>query len=170
MDNANVTAHDHSTFFTTLPSLLAQSDGTAPPASAANGEAGVSGELQDSALANDGSIPSATPGLFDSPLFLMMVLFLVLLWVFMLRGTSKEKKKRQQLLDTMGKGDRVQTVGGILGTVVEIKDDEVLLKVDENANTKLRFSRAAIQTIISEKPDKPDTADQAADKDEKSTK
>jgi len=52
------------------------------------------------------------------------------------------------MLAALKKGDKVQTAGGILGTVVEVRDSEVVVKVDENANTRLRFARSAIQAVL----------------------
>ena len=43
------------------------------------------------------------------------------------------------------KGDKVTSIGGICGTVVEVRDDELVVKVDENNNIRLRFSRWAIR-------------------------
>ena len=54
------------------------------------------------------------------------------------------------MLDTLKKGDRVQTIGGVLGTVVEARDTDVLVKVDESSNTKIRFSRNAIHRVLDE--------------------
>ncbi len=47
------------------------------------------------------------------------------------------------------KNDRVVTIGGIVGTVATVKEDEVTLKVDESNNTKITFSRVAIQRVMS---------------------
>jgi preprotein translocase subunit YajC len=54
------------------------------------------------------------------------------------------------MLSQLKRGDRVQTIGGILGTVVEARESEVVLKVDESANTKIRFSRSAIHRVLDE--------------------
>ena len=48
------------------------------------------------------------------------------------------------------KGDKVRTIGGILGTVVDIRDDEVVIKVDEATNTKLHLVRSAISKVLAE--------------------
>ena len=64
------------------------------------------------------------------------------------RSQSKEKKKRKLMLEAMHKGDKVQTAGGVLGTVIELREQEVVLKVDENNNTRMRFSRSAIQQVL----------------------
>jgi len=44
----------------------------------------------------------------------------------------------------------VQTIGGILGTVIEAREGDVLLKVDESSNTKIRFARSAIHRVLEE--------------------
>ena len=53
--------------------------------------------------------------------------------------------------NTLPRGaDRVQTIGGILGKVVEAEETKVLLKVDESSNTKIWFSRSAIDRVLEE--------------------
>ncbi len=50
----------------------------------------------------------------------------------------------------MAKNDRVLTIGGVIGTVLSVKDSEVVLKVDESTNTKMTFVKTAIQKIITD--------------------
>ena len=52
------------------------------------------------------------------------------------------------MLDALKKNDRVQTIGGVLGTVVDVRDNEVLVKVDETNNVKIRFNRTAIKEVL----------------------
>ena len=77
---------------------------------------------------------------------------LLLVAVFMIVMTSRSKKRQERertdMLSGMKKGDRVQTIGGIIGKVVEVDGQEVLLKVDETSNTKIRFRRDAIHRVI----------------------
>lgn len=87
-----------------------------------------------------------------NPMFLVLLVMGVF-FVFMMGGQRKEKKKRAKLLASIKKGDRVQTMGGMLGAVVELRDTEIVLKVDENANTRIKFSRSAIQSVVSERPE-----------------
>jgi preprotein translocase subunit YajC len=63
---------------------------------------------------------------------------------------KKEQKQRDDMLKNMKRGDRVMTIGGILGTVVEVRDNAVVLKVDESSNTKIKFTRDAIKTVVAE--------------------
>jgi len=53
------------------------------------------------------------------------------------------------MVQTLGKNDRVRTIGGIIGTVVDIKDDEITLKVDESNNTKIKVAPSAIGKNLS---------------------
>ena len=93
--------------------------------------------------------PTSTPT--SSPFFLLMMLFLFVMIIFMFGGQRKEKKKRAAMLAALNKGDKIQTVGGILGTIVEVRDQEVVVKVDENTNSRLRFARSAVQSVVEEK-------------------
>lgn len=141
-----------------LPLLLAQTDPAAPPAAPAQPappnvvpEGPIEGQQAGTVDPATGTT-TAPPGAGPSSSFMWIILLaFVLLWVFMLGGQRKEKKKREQLLSSIKKGDKVQTVGGELGTVMEIRDNEVVLKVDENNNTRIRYARSAIQTVVHEK-------------------
>lgn len=90
--------------------------------------------------------PAPAPGLSQMlfPLLLMGAVFYFLL----IRPQSAEKKRREAMLSALKKNDRVVTAGGILGTVLHVKDDEVTLKVDESSNTKITFTRSAIQRVL----------------------
>jgi len=52
------------------------------------------------------------------------------------------------MVQTLAKNDKVRTIGGIIGTVVDIKDDEITLKVDESNNTKIKVLPSAISRNV----------------------
>ena len=54
------------------------------------------------------------------------------------------------MLAKMKKGDEIQTIGGEYGRVVDVRDDRVLVKVDETSNTKIWYSRNAIHRVVTE--------------------
>lgn len=91
--------------------------------------------------------PASDPG-FGMLLFILPVL--VLMVVFSAVAQRKEKKRREALLSAVKKHDRVLTSGGIIGSVVETTPDTVVLKVDENSNVRMTFSRSAVQQILKE--------------------
>ena len=76
--------------------------------------------------------------------FMLMAIILGVFYFIWFRPQSQERKKRQELLSKIKKNDRVYTSGGIYGTVMSVKDDEVMLRVDEDTNTRIRVMRWAI--------------------------
>lgn len=72
---------------------------------------------------------------------------LVLYW-FLIRGQRKQQSKVEQMRAGLKRNDRVQTVGGIIGTVVDVRENEVIVKVDETNNVKMRFVRSAIGSVL----------------------
>ena len=71
----------------------------------------------------------------------------ILMFVFSGRNRKKEEKKRKEMLTNLKKGDKVTMIGGELGTVIEVRDDEVTVKVDETNNVRMRFARWAIRGV-----------------------
>ena len=65
-----------------------------------------------------------------------------------LDGIVKQQKELQKFRDGLKKGDKVVTIGGIYGTVVEIKDKSVLVEVDKDV--KIRVDKNAVQGDFSE--------------------
>ena len=70
-----------------------------------------------------------------------------LLYMFMGRSKRKQAAKRKEMLASLKKGAKVTTIGGIIGTVIEIREDEVTVKVDETNNARLRLTRWAIRGV-----------------------
>jgi preprotein translocase subunit YajC len=101
------------------------------------------------APSTQGQPPPPLFQILGSPLFLV-ALMLAALWIFTSGGKRKEERKRQDMLKQLKKGDRIQTIGGVLGTVVDARDNEVVVKVDESSNTKVRFARSAIHRVMEE--------------------
>jgi preprotein translocase subunit YajC len=54
------------------------------------------------------------------------------------------------MIESLKKNDRVQTIGGILGTVLDVKDNEITIKIDESNNTKMRIIPGAVSRVITE--------------------
>ncbi len=70
-------------------------------------------------------------------MWIMLILIIVVMWFFMIRPQRKQQKELQQFRDSLKKGDKVVTVGGIYGTVVEVKDTTLILEVDSNVKIKV---------------------------------
>ena len=75
-------------------------------------------------------------------MWIMLALIFVVMWFFMIRPQRKQQKELQNFRDSLKKGDKVVTIGGIYGTVDEIKDNSVLIIVDRDV--KIRVSKNAL--------------------------
>ena len=75
-------------------------------------------------------------------MWIMLILIFVVMWFFMIRPQRKQQKELQNFRDSLKKGDKVVTIGGIYGTVTEIKEGSVLIEVDNNV--KIRVSKQAL--------------------------
>lgn len=74
--------------------------------------------------------------------FLPLVAILVIFWIFMIRPQAKRQKELKKFRESIQKGDKIITTGGIYGKVTSIKDNMVIVQVDEN--TKLTVDKASV--------------------------
>ncbi len=95
-----------------------------------------------------------TPPSGTSGLPLLFPALLMALVVYMLLSSRSQKKREQRERDEMharlARNDRVLTIGGVIGTVLSVKDNDVVLKVDESTNTKMTFIKTAIQRVLTD--------------------
>jgi preprotein translocase subunit YajC len=77
--------------------------------------------------------------------FLPMIIVMVVLWFIMIAPQRKQQKQRDQMLKSLKKGDKVITVGGLHGEIIEIDADDVKLRVADK--TELRFTRGSISKV-----------------------
>lgn len=92
------------------------------------------------------------PGPGNLVFFAAMMALLVFMILSQVSRSRREKREREQLFSSMSKNDKVVTIGGIFGTIVQVKENEVVLKVDESTNTKMTFRKAAISQILRDEP------------------
>ena len=76
-------------------------------------------------------------------MWVMLALIFVVMWFFMIRPQRKQQKEMENFRNSLKNGDKVVTIGGIYGTIVEVKDAYVLLEVDKDV--KIRVNKQAIQ-------------------------
>lgn len=74
------------------------------------------------------------------------LLIIVIFYFLILRPQQKRQKERAKLLESIKRGDKVITAGGIHGTIEAIEDKTILVKVSENV--KMKMERSSITTII----------------------
>lgn len=97
-------------------------------------------------VSDSNAVGEQTVSVKGNPLmqYLPIVLIFVAMYFLLFRGPRKKQQEHKQMVQSLKKNDRVCTIGGIIGTIVEIKPDEIILKVDESNNTKIRIAPTAI--------------------------
>ncbi len=128
-----------------IATLILQADQAATQAQALEGqltaaaaEAGV-----DPAVAGE-EMAQPQPGWFArNSMWIMLLLIFGVMWLFMIRPQRKQQKEAENFRNSLRKGDKVVTIGGIYGEIVEVNETTALIKVD--GDTKLRVSKNALQ-------------------------
>lgn len=93
-----------------------------------------------------GSTPQAAPqGPNPMTLILMVGGFFIIVMYMNSRSEKKRAREKQALIDAIGKGDLVQTLGGEIGTVAEIRDTGIVLRFDEG---RVLYTKAAIVAVL----------------------
>ena len=85
---------------------------------------------------------------------LMFGLIILVMYFFMIRPQMKKQKEQKKFRESLNKGSKVVTIGGIHGKIVEVKDTTVV--IDIGNDTKMKVERAAISMDFS-----PETVEQA---------
>ena len=83
-------------------------------------------------------------GGFDWTIIILIGGIFVVFYFLMMRPQKKERERLKMMLENLRKNDEVVTAGGIHGKVASIKDDIIVLRVDDNSDVKLRVSRTSI--------------------------
>ncbi len=124
-----------------LPTVYLLQDGASTPAT----------ELTSSQTGAPGtSAPLGAPS-FLSGSFVPLLIVAALFFFMLILPERKKQKQRQKMLDALKKGDRVMTTSGIHGTVVSTTSEVAVVQVADNV--RLRFSRAAVQSVIEPEKD-----------------
>ncbi len=93
--------------------------------------------------------PAAANGEQPNPLmsFLPIILIFVVFYFFLIRPEKKKNKQINDMRDNLRVGDEIVTIGGIVGKVTNIKDDQITLETGADRN-KIRMLRAAVSQVI----------------------
>ena len=135
--------------------ILAKADGTDAPSGITSEPVTSQGQTSTTAPGSVAADPNAAPGTtarkpfgFGSQWIFIGLMF-VMMYFIIFRAPRKKQQQHKQMVQALEKNDKVRTIGGIIGTVVDVKGDEVILKVDESNNTKIRVVSSAIGRNLS---------------------
>ena len=146
--------HDFSTMML-LPVLAQEGAAASAPAARPVGRPGASPTTATAQPAGSGGAAPQAQSSGSSMLPLIILVAFGIMFIPMILSGRKEQKKRKELMESMRKGDKVQTSGGIIGTVVELGQDDVVLRVEEG---RIRFAKAAVVAVLKSSGAKPDAS------------
>lgn len=80
---------------------------------------------------------------------LPFILIIGVFYFFMIRPQNKKQKEMEKMRNSLQKGDKVVTIGGIHGNVSSVKEKTVIIKVEDGS--KIEFDRSAISTVVGDR-------------------
>ena len=76
---------------------------------------------------------------------IMLVAMLAIFYFMLIRPENKRKKEAEQMRSSVKTGDKITTIGGIIGTVVNVKDDKIVIETSAD-QVRIEFAKWAIST------------------------
>ena len=95
--------------------------------------------------------------------FIWLIGFFALMYFLMIRPQQKQKKKRQEILDSVEKGEKVVTIGGIHGTITSLSPETMILEIAPNV--EITMQRSSIAFVVSEDEEADEDIDEDIDED-----
>jgi len=108
------------------------------------GEATGEGAAASGGADGSGSPPPASNPLGGGFIWIILIFFVMMIVMTSMAG-RKQRKRRAELLGSLSRFDKVQTLGGVIGVIQDISDHEIVV---ESEGTRMRFSRAAVQQVL----------------------
>lgn len=93
----------------------------------------------------------------DTYSLVMLAVLLAVFYFMLIRPERNRKKKAEELRSSLKKGDKITTIGGIVGTIVQVGEDTVVIETSDD-RVRMEFTKWAISTKgVQTSQDAPDT-------------
>jgi len=93
--------------------------------------------------------------------FLPFIAIIAIFYFLIIRPQNKKRKETENMIKALKRGDKVVTIGGVHGIITSVRENTVVVKVDDD--TKIEFSRSAVSSIESASRDKEEDKDDEED-------
>ena len=77
----------------------------------------------------------------------LMVIMFAVMYFLIIRPQKQKEKKRQEMISNVRKQDRIVTAGGVHGVVVSVKENEVVVRVDDAKDVKIKVDKSALTSV-----------------------
>lgn len=84
----------------------------------------------------------------------LLVVMVAMFYFLIIRPQKKQEKQVAEMRDSLAVGDEIVTIGGIIGTVLIIKDDKIMIETG-NDKTKLTVLRSSVKTVLKDDDEAP---------------
>src|SRR3989304_9732760 len=85
-----------------------------------------------------------------------LVIIFAIMYFLIIRPQKQKEKKRLQMISNVRKHDKIVTVGGVHGVVISVKENEVIVRVDDAKDVKLKIDKSAITAVTVSKGEQED--------------
>lgn len=103
---------------------------------------------------------------------IMIVAMFAIMYFLLIRPQKKKEKQTKEMIAALGVGDVITTIGGIMGKVVKIKDDEILIVTgmvgNPNERSTMRFAKWAVRDVVKKAESKAASLDEPEENEEAS--
>ena len=108
--------------------------------------------LAQAAGTGGGASGAAGGSPFNPMFFIWIIAIFAIIYFMMIRPQKKKEKQRKEMLNKLERGAEVVTIGGLFGEVesVNSKEEYVIVLVDRERGTTLKFRRGAIHEILTQ--------------------
>ncbi len=83
----------------------------------------------------------------SASMIIILLLFFVLMWFFMIRPEKKKQKKIEAMRNALSVGDEIVTIGGVMGTIVHITEDDITIETSED-KVRVQFKKWAVSSNV----------------------
>ena len=80
-----------------------------------------------------------------SSMLIMLVAIFAIFYFLMIRPESKRRKQRKEMIDSLNRGDKIVTIGGLYGEVQDVHEDRVVIKIAEGL--KVEVAKSAVNAV-----------------------
>ena len=104
-------------------------------------------DAADAAADTQATSGGSTGGLTGAlPTILMLVVMVAIFYFLLIRPQKKQEKEAQNMRDSLSVGDEITTIGGIIGEIVSIIDENITIETSK-AGTKMRLLKSAVRSV-----------------------
>ena len=101
----------------------------------------------------EGAAPTTSPNSGMNTM-LLFGLFMLAMWFLMIAPQNKRRKEHQKMLSELKPGDQVMTSGGIFGTVQQVREDRLVLKISDSTRIEVSKAYVGAKLTVSEDTEK----------------